>query len=248
MILFVVGAVASGINAVAGGGTLLSFPVLQLRIGLESRVANATNSVALWPGSLSGAFGFRNLISKTKHHLRILLLPTFAGSIVGAELLVHTDKSVFDRVVPWLILFAAVLLLLQPKVKALVLRGGRKAHPVAAMAGQFFVAIYGGYFGAGMGIMMLAAFALYMDGTIHELNAVKNWLGLVINFTCSWVFIFQHLIEPMTAAVLALGSIVGGFAAARVSQKINPDKLRTAIAIYGIGMASFYLARAWGLI
>jgi uncharacterized membrane protein YfcA len=237
--------VASGINAVAGGGTLLSFPVLQLRIGLESRVANATNSVALWPGSLSGAFGFRNVLEKTQHHLKTLLAPTFLGSIAGAELLVHTDKSVFDRVIPWLILMAALLLLLQPKVKALVQRGNRTPHPFAAMILQFFVAVYGGYFGAGMGIMMLAAFALYMEGTIHELNAVKNWLGLVINFTCSWVFIFQGLIEPKVAVILGLGSILGGFLAAKWSQKLNPDKLRTAIAVYGICMAAYYMYKAF---
>jgi uncharacterized membrane protein YfcA len=208
-------------------------------------VANATNSVALWPGSLSGAFGFKNVLEKTKHHLRTLLAPTILGALAGAQLLVHTDKSLFDRVVPWLILLAALLLLLQPKVKALVQKGNRKPHPYAAMVLQFFVAVYGGYFGAGMGIMMLAAFALYMDGTIHELNAVKNWLGLVINFTCSWVFIFQDLIEPSVALALGLGSIFGGFFAAKWSQKVNPDKLRTAIAIFGIGMAVYYMAKTF---
>ena len=121
-------------------------------------------------------------------------------------------------------------------------------YSVAAMIGQFLVSVYGGYFGAGMGIMMLGAFALYMDGTIHELNAVKNWLGLVINLTCSVVFWSKGLIDFRVGGCLALGSIVGGFAAARVSQKVNPDRLRSGIAVYGVGMAMYYMAKSWGLI
>lgn len=204
--------------------------------------------MALWPGSLSGALGFHNVIEQTKHHLKTLILPTILGATTGAFLLVKTDPHVFDLVVPWLILLAAMLLLMQPKVKALVLRGDPTPHPVAAMVAQFFVALYGGYFGAGMGIMMLASFALYMKGTIHELNAVKNWLGLVINFTCSFVFLFQGLLDFSVALWLALGSIVGGFAAAKVSQKVNPDRLRMAIAIYGVGMAAYYMAKSWHLV
>ncbi len=244
-----VGAVASAINAVAGGGSLISFPTLVFAIRLPSTVANATNSVALWPGSLSGAFGFKNLLHKAGHHLSRLIVPTILGSTVGAFLLVKTDPRVFDLVVPWLILFAAVLLLLQPKVKAWVLQGGRRTvGPAGAITLQFMVSVYGGYFGAGMGIMMLAIFALYIEGTIHELNAVKNWLGLVINFTCSTVFLFQGLVQPYVALALAAGSIVGGFVAARFSQRVQPDRMRTLIAIYGVGMAAYYLARSWHLI
>jgi len=243
--LFVVGAVASGINAVAGGGSLVSFPTLMSVIRLNSVVANATNSVALWPGSLTGALGFKDVLSKTVHHLKKLALPTVLGSASGAWLLKHTDAKIFDLVVPWLILLAAVLLLLQPKIKKFATRGTGKTLPASTgMVMQFFVAVYGGYFGAGMGIMMLAAFALYVDGNIHELNAVKNVLGLIINFTCSIVFVFQGLVVPQAALPLAVGSLVGGFAAAKVSQKVDPDKLRSGIAIYGVAMAGYYLAKA----
>lgn len=109
------------------------------------------------------------------------------------------------------------------------------------MIAQFLVSVYGGYFGAGMGIMMLAAFALYMEGTIHELNAVKSWLGLVINLVASILFVFKGLIHVPAAVALSVGSVIGGFYAAKLSQRIQQDKLRTAIAVYGIGMAAFYL-------
>lgn len=244
MVLFAAGAIASGINSVAGGGSLISFPTLTEFMGMPSKVANATNSVALWPGSLGGAFGFRNLLEKTKHHLWALFLPTLLGSAVGSVLVLNTDAKVFDRLVPFLILLAAVLLLLQPQVKKFALRGERTVPPAMGMVIQFFVALYGGYFGAGMGIMMLAAFAVFMEGTLHELNAVKNWLGVIINIAASAIFIYEKLVDVPTGVVLGAGAIVGGFLAARVSQKVNPDKLRTVIAVYGVGMASLYLYRS----
>ncbi len=244
VLLFGAGALASAINAVAGGGTLITFPLLTGVVGLPTTVANATNSVALWPGSLGSIFGFSNLIHKTKHHLKLLVWPTFFGALSGAQLFVMTDQRTFDLLVPALILLASVLLLLQGKVKAWVQRDDRELHPYVGMTVQFFVALYGGYFGAGMGIMMLAAFALYMEGTLHELNAVKTWLGLVINFVASFLFIFQGLIEVQAAIALALGSIVGGFYAAKLSQKVNPEKLRYVIAAYGIAMALYFATKA----
>jgi len=238
--LVVVGMIASGINSVAGGGSLLSFPYLTEIMRIPSLPANATNSVALWPGSLSGAFGFINLLGKTKHHLLRLLVPTIVGSALGALLLTRTSQRVFDAVVPFLILLAAFLLLLQPRVKAWVQRGERTMPVWGGVVLQLLVALYGGYFGAGMGIMMLASFALYMDGTIHELNAVKNWLGVAINVVASVHFFASGLVLVPPALLMGFGSIIGGFAAARVSQRLNPDKLRMAIAIYGIGMAGWY--------
>jgi len=243
-ILFLVGVIASAINAVAGGGSLLSFPTLSTVFTLPLTVANANNSF-LWPGAVGGALGFRNYFEKVKHHLEVLILPTIIGSITGAFLLVKTDPKDFDIIVPWLILLAATLLLIQPKVKQWVLKGGDRVLPVpVGILIQFLVSVYGGYFGAGMGIMMLAAFALYVEGNIHELNAIKNLLGLFINLTCSTVFIFQHLINPILAVVLSVGSVVGGFLGAHYSQKVQPDKLRTLIAVYGVGMAVYYFAKA----
>jgi uncharacterized membrane protein YfcA len=148
LVLFVVGAIASGINSVAGGGSLISFPCLTLGFNIPSLTANATNSVGLWPGSLSGAWGFRNVLGVTKRYLRILTLPTLVGSAGGAWLLTITDKKVFDAVVPVLLLVATLLLYFQPAVKKLVLGKDRTVGPIAAMLLQTVVAAYGGYFGA----------------------------------------------------------------------------------------------------
>lgn len=243
--LVLVGAVASAINSVAGGGSLLSFPALTLGLGIPERTANATNSTGLWPGSLAGAFGFLNLLPKTARHLRSLLLPTLTGCSLGAWLLLATKESLFRAVVPGLLLFAALLLWFQPQVKKFVERGGHKVSPMSAFALQFAVSIYGGYFGAGMGIMMLAVFALYMEGSIHEINAAKNWLGLIINLVASSIFIFQGLVLLVPAIALAVGSVLGGFAAARLSQRIDPEKLRMTIACYGLVTAAYFALKTW---
>ncbi|HEY0866895.1 MAG TPA: sulfite exporter TauE/SafE family protein [Fimbriimonas sp.] len=240
-----VGALASGINAVAGGGSLISYPTLTLGMGIADKIANATNSVALWPGALAGAFGFLNLLKKTGHYFKTLFLPTLLGSSLGGWLLIITSEEMFSFVVPWLILLAALLLMFQPRVKAFVLGPHRKVSEPVGWLLQFLVSVYGGYFGAGMGIMMLASFALYMEGTIHELNAVKNWLGLIINFAVSVLFIVKGMVILDVAAALIVGSVIGGFGAAKVSQRFDPEKMRLAIAIYGVGMAAVYLYRAW---
>jgi hypothetical protein len=243
-LLFLVGGIASGINSVAGGGSLISFPFLTVGIGLKEVVANATNSVGLFPGSLAGGVGFSNLFEKTGHYLKVLLLPTAIGSVAGAWMLLSTSNEVFKRVIPVLTLLASVLLLLQPQVKKMV-GGKRKLPVVAAFLLQFLVSVYGGYFGAGMGIMMLACFALYIEGNVHELNAVKNWLSLLINFTCSIVFVAKGLVVIAVALCVVAGSLVGGFAAARVSQRFDPNRLRLVIAIYGILMTGFFAYRAY---
>ena len=244
LILLGAGAIAGGVNAVAGGGSLVSFPALTLALAIPERIANATNAVGLVPGSLSGGLGFANHIEKTGKHFRTLVGPTIVGSICGAWLLLNTPDSAFKVAVPFLILLASVLLLLQPRIKALLIKKGHHTIPLwAGMALQFLVATYGGYFGAGMGIMMLAAFSLYMDGSIHEINAVKNWLGAVINLSCSVVFLYKGLVLVPVAIPLAVGGIVGGFASSVISQKIDPNKLRIVIAIYGFAMTAYYMWR-----
>ena len=241
--LVLVGALASGINAVAGGGSLISFPYI-VGLGVAEKVANATNSVGLWPGSLTGGLGFLNRFGATKKYLPAMIPPTIVGSTLGAILLLNTPTKAFRQAIPFLILLAAVLLLLQPSVKRLV---GKRALPAwTAPLLQLLVAFYGGFFGAGMGIMMLACFALTMEGDTHELNAVKNWLGLIINFTCSAVFIWKGLVLPLEGGLLVLGGLIGGYLAAHVSQRFDPDRLRGAIAVYGLGMAAFFLWRAFG--
>ena len=237
-----VGAVASGINAVAGGGSLLSFPYL-VGIGIPSIPANATNSVGLWPGSLTGGLGFLGKLGRTKRYLPALVPPTVVGATLGAILLLHTSQKAFERIIPFLILLSATLLLLSPRVKALV---GKRALPAwTSPVLQLFLAVYGGFFGAGIGIMMLALFAVTMEGDLHELNAVKNPLALIVNVVCSGVFVLKGLVLPLQAALLVAGGLVGGYASARLSQRFDPTRLRTLIAVYGFGMAAWFFWRAY---
>lgn len=245
LLLVLIGAIASGINSVAGGGSLLSFPSLTLGFGIPSLAANATNSVGLWPGSLSGAWGFRNVLGPTKRYLKLLTIPTLVGSSLGAWLLTVTDKQVFEFAVPILLLVATTLLWLQPQVKRLVLREGKPVAPAMAVALQVLVAVYGGYFGAGMGIMMLALFALFMEGNIHEINAVKTILGVVINLTASIFFFSKGIVLVAPALALTVGSLVGGYYAAKWSQLVDPDRLRIWIATFGLAMAAHFAYKIW---
>lgn len=238
------GAVASGINAVAGGGSLISYPFLTIGVGIPDILANATNSVALWPGSLGGAIGYWNLIHKTGRYFWNFIGPTIIGSALGAYLLTQTRDADFKRIIPFLILLAAVMLVFQPRIKERAQHAG--GFPLwSGLLIQFAVAVYGGYFGAGMGIMMLGAFALTMEGDIHELNAVKNWLGLFINFVASILFVVKGLVLFNVAVPLTVGSIIGGYASAKISQRFEPEKLRLVIASYGIAMAAYFFYRGF---
>lgn len=245
LLLALVGALAAGINSVAGGGSLISFPYLNLTLGIEPKLANATNAVGLWPGSFAGALGFRERIHRTKGHLRVLILPTLAGSVAGAGLLLVTRDRVFSAVVPVLMLAASLLLAFQPQIKGWALTHRMEVSPGGVVILQFLVSVYGGYFGAGMGIMMLACFTLYMPGDIHDINAVKSWLGLIINLVASLVFATQGLVLATPAGALIAGSLVGGFFAARLSLRLATEPLRIGIAIYGFAASAYFAWISW---
>ena len=241
VVLFCAGVTAGAINSVAGGGSLVSYPVLTLGFGIEGRIANATNAVGLFPGSFASALGFRDHLEKTGIYIKKLLIPTILGSILGAWLLLNTSEVAFKIIIPFLILLASVLLWFQPKVKAMLANHHKQIVGTGVgMFLQFLVATYGGYFGAGMGIMMLASFALYMEGTMHELNGVKSMLGTIINLVASIVFVIKRMVLFPVAIVLILGGIVGGYCAARMSLKVDPDKLRVGIAVYGFIMTAYF--------
>lgn len=243
--MVVIGVIASGINTVAGGGSLISFPFLTLGVGIPSLQANATNSASLWPGSLAGALGFKDLLHKTQRYFLTLAVPTLIGSTLGAWLLTISPTKTFDSVIPFLILLAAVLLVVQPKIKERARKNDRTTPLWLGVAIQFLVATYGGYFGAGMGLMMLGSFALYMEGNIHELNAVKNWLGLIVNLVASIFLALKGLVMWAPFVALTAGSLVGGFLAAKYSQRVDSDKLRVLIAAYGFMMTVYFFMRAF---
>lgn len=236
-----IGAVASGVNTVAGGGSLLSYPALNIGFRMASRTANATNSVGLWPGSLAGALGYVNLIKRTGKYLKSLALPTLIGSQLGAVLLLETSNRLFDQLVPVLILLAAFLMLFQKQIRKACLKSQVKISVGFGMFLQFLVSVYGGYFGAGMGIMMLAIFGLFIEGDIHELNAVKNWLGLLINFSITFTFALKGLVDYSIAMPLIIGSVVGGYGSARLSQKVDPEKVRLVVIVYSFAAAGYFI-------
>lgn len=236
---FLAGFIAAAVNAVAGGGSLVSFPTL-VALGLPEQPANATNGVALWPGSAAGAFGFIKHLKKTKKHLKLLIPPTAIGSILGALLLVATGQELFKTVVPFLILLATFLLAFQPKIKEFAKAGKLKTGPILVAFLQFLIALYGGYFGAGMGIMMLGVMSLYIDGDLHELNAIKNWLAVVINFGSSVILIANGLVILLPALAVMAGALIGGYTSASLVQKIDPEKARKVVVAYGFIMTAWY--------
>ncbi|MBS1715695.1 MAG: sulfite exporter TauE/SafE family protein [Armatimonadetes bacterium] len=244
-VLVVAGFVASSVNAFAGGGTLVSFPAL-IGLGVAEQAANATNSMALWPGSLSSAVGFKDKFAATKHHYPVLVPATVIGATAGAWLMIVTPSSTFRVLIPVLILLATLILAFQPKVKAwLTGPHGRTSRWTGAVL-QFLISVYGGYFGAGMGIMMLAAMALFVEGDIHDLNALKNTLAVVINVVAMGWFLAKGLVLLGPCLALMAGAVAGGYVAARVSQKVASDKLRTVVVVYGLAMSAYFFYRLVG--
>jgi uncharacterized membrane protein YfcA len=249
LVIFLAAIVAGAVNAIAGGGTLITFPAL-LWIGRNSIVANATNAVALWPGSFAGMLGFRRDLMAVRRWLYWLTLPSLVGGAIGAWLLLRTPTSTFDRLIPFLILGATLLLAAQGVITSR-LRVVARAHE-APTAGwvvfvftfQLAVGIYGGYFGAGMGILMLAALGLIGLTDLHQMNGLKNLLAICINGVAAIWFGWSHAVVWSDAALMAAGSIAGGFLGARVAHRFGRKFVRTAVIIIGLVLSiAFFLRR-----
>lgn len=239
VVLFFAGMAASAVNAFAGGGTLVSFPAL-IGLGMGERFANATNSLGLVPGSFSSALAFRDRWKATRHYYPWLAPATVLGSTLGAWLMIVTPASTFRVLVPFLILIATLVLAFQPRVKAFVLgkHGHRPAWFGAVM--QFVISVYGGYFGAGMGIMMLAAMALFVDGDMHDMNALKNTLAVLINVVAMAWFLASGLVLLVPCLALMAGAIIGGYVSGRLSQRVPSEKLRIGVVVYGLVMVVWF--------
>src|SRR5688572_948661 len=247
LVVFIAAFVAGAINSVAGGGTLVSFPAL-VWVGLASTIANATSTVAIWPGSLGAMWGYRKDLGGLPPSTYALIVPSLVGGILGAVLLVMTPTAVFDRLIPLLILFATVLFMLQEPVQRMIKTTG-KAHSgstawlIGAMFFQLLVSVYGGYFGAGIGILMLAAFGIMGFTDIHQMNGLKNFLALCINGVAAVYFIWNGMVSWPHALVMALGAIVGGVFGAGVARRIGPNGVRRIVIVAGFTMAISLLFR-----
>lgn len=236
-------AFAAGVmNSVAGGGTLLTFPAL---LGVVSpAVANATSTVALLPGSIAGAWGYRKELATARRFAVRMLLPSLVGGFLGAWL-VGQDTKAFADLVPWLILAAAVLFLLQQPISAWMRKHKPDHEPgplgrLGLIAFQFLVAVYGGYFGAGIGILMLTALGFMGINDIHRMNAVKTFLASAINAASVVIFVADRLIDWRYASAMAAAAIVGGYTGARVARRLPAVYVRWAVVVIGFGLAAYY--------
>lgn len=255
LFLFAAAAAAGVMNAVAGGGTILTYPALRLA-GLPAVVANATSTLALLPGALSSLLGYRHEVASHRPWLRTLFLPSLVGGAIGGVLLLATPDRTFARLAPLLVLFATALFAVQGFVRRRLDRaagiadghpveggpapapsqlGGRR-YLVAALA-QLAVAVYGGYFGAGIGILMLALLGFLGLRNIHAMNGLKNFFGFTINAVAALWFASRGAVAWPAAGLMALGSIVGGYAGARLARRVGQTWARRAVVAIGILVA-----------
>ena len=241
-------AVGGMINAVAGGGTLLTFPAL-IGLGVPAIVANATSTVALWPGMLSSMWGYRDELSGARRWAMTFAIPSLLGGFVGAMLLLITPADRFDAAVPWLVFGASALFLLQQRMVAATRRHGERvastSDPATStpalpfLAFQFAVAVYGGYFGAGMGILMLAALGFMGLTNIHQMNGLKNWGGACMNFVAACTFAFTNLVNWPVAIAMAIGAVLGGYGGSRLAQRVGQTAVRRAVVAIGLASAAW---------
>ena len=272
-LLIALAAVAAGaINALAGGGTLITFPALTA-MGIPAVVANVTNTVALLPGYLGATFAQKEEVLSQRRRLWFLLPAAALGGLVGGWLLLRTDEKLFRQLVPFLILLASLLLAVQEPLKRWMGRrataktrgsGGEQKgedplpNPLPKGAGVvspassseawaavpvFFAAIYGGYFGAGLSVIVLAVLALVIDDTLTRLNGLKQLVGFMTNLTAALFFVFSGRVIWSVAAVMAVGALIGGALGGRLAGQVPPATLRRVVVVIGIAVAIIYFIR-----
>jgi uncharacterized membrane protein YfcA len=242
--IFAAGIVAGTINAVVGSGTLFTFPIL-LAFGYAPVVANVSNTVGLVPGNASGAWGFRRELAGQRDRAIPLAAASLSGGIIGAVLLLELPASAFQAIVPVFIAIALILIIVQPRLSQLLARhqapGRERAGPVATAA-VFAGGMYGGYFGAAQGILVLAVLGLSIDDQLHRLNALKVVLVGLVNLVSGLVFIFAADVAWAPAGLIAAGSVLGGLLGARVGRRLHPRVLRAVIVVVGIAAIVHLLA------
>lgn len=228
---------ASGINSVAGGGTLVSFPTL-VWLGLPSITANATSTVAIWPGSLGSIWGFRSEFRQIQPQLKSFCISSLIGGGIGAILLRSTPPVIFERLVPFLILFATILFLIAEPIRnklrqRVVSSNGRHVWMPGALALNLLVAIYGGYFGAGMSIMMLSFLAILGMTDILQMDALTSLFSLCVNGVAAILFISLRMVDWRYVLPMAVAAIVGGYGAAGVARRIGRVAVRRFVIAVG---------------
>ena len=250
LFLFAAALVGGALNAVAGGGSFIGVPAL-LSIGIAPVAANATTTLAMWPGSLSSAVAYRREIVRARHWLITLGVASLIGGLVGGWLLIRTPDQRFLRLLPWLMLAASVTFTIGGRVAARLVRRakpgaeapGAPRAPVWILLFQLAIAIYGGYFGGGMGIMMLAAFSIAGMADIHEMNGLKTLLAVAINGVALVEFIVTGAIAWAPGLIMVAGGIVGGYYGAFLARKIEGGVVRAIVIVIAWTMTAYFFVR-----
>ncbi|HUX88044.1 MAG TPA: sulfite exporter TauE/SafE family protein [Chloroflexota bacterium] len=250
LLLFVAAFLGGALNSVAGGGSFLTFPSLIVS-GVPPINANATSSVALWPGTIASVSAYRREFARLQRSLIVVMaLVSFVGGFLGAILLLHTPQATFARMIPYLLLAATVLFAFGPSVT----RYFRGRHPEGAGHArtslalvavlQLVIALYGGFFGGGIGILMLATLGLTGMENIHEMNALKTLLASCINGMAVVTFVVAGAVFWTQAVVMIVGAIIGGYGGAYYARKLNPSLVRTFVICVGVAMTAYFFVRA----
>ena len=240
-------------NAIAGGGTLMTFPAL-VAAGLSPLAANATSTVALVPGALTSMLGYRGELVGARRWAIALTLPSLLGGAVGAWLLLHTPGATFNHVVPWLVLGATTLFGVQRPLLPWIRRHHTTALDDEALsvagpgpmllAWQFTIGLYGGYFGAGVGILMLAALGFMGFTNLHRMNGLKNWGGFCMNVVASATFAFSGIVDWPVALTMAVAAMAGGYLGSRGAQRVPQRAVRAGVVVVGTVSGLWLLARS----
>jgi len=244
--------IAGAVNGVAGGGSLLSFPALLAFGHLDAKTANVTNTVALWPGYVGGVLGYRALLTPQRGTVTALTVSSVLGALTGAAILLLTSQAAFRAVVPYLVVFGALVLAFQSKLGALVARFRhpwtpgmpvpRDAHPVA-----FLLGVYGAYFGAGLGTMTLAALQVLLPDDLQRSNALKSMLSLVINAVAVLVFAFSGFVAWLPALVMAVAALAGGYIGVGFARRLSARLLKAFVVGYSLAVAVRLFELPWPL-
>ena len=245
--LIALAAFAAGVvNALAGGGTLISFPALTL-LGIPPVAANITNTVALCPGYLGATLAQRKLLADQKHRLWWYIPAAALGGLAGALLLLLTGERLFTAIIPWLILLAALLLAIGEPVKKWLARS-QNEQPTSTREALVslpvaFASIYGGYFGAGLSVIILAVLGISLRDSLTKLNALKQVLAFAANIAAAVVFLFSGKVVWLAAAIMAISALLGGAIGGKLAGKLNPVVLRWVVVVIGIAVSIYYFAK-----
>jgi uncharacterized membrane protein YfcA len=240
-LLFVAGTVGGAINSVAGGGSFLVFPSMLL-VGVPPVAANATTAVALWPAGVSSTIAYRKDLPRERKTLIVFALASALGGAAGALLLLSTSDLTFTRILPLLMLAASAVFTFGPRMAKL--HDGGHLPLAAAAVVQFLISSYGGYFGGGMGILMLATFTLMGMTNLHAMNGLKTLLGMLINGAANIAFFIAHKVVIDVAIPVAIGAIVGGWLGAAVARTMKPDRVRMFVLVFAWGLTAWFFVNA----